>query len=153
MVLQKSSALSSLFYLVNTLHLDSRHHVKLVLQKPETKLISEKLKIQTWSWDVITLLTATWIYLLTNSSINFYFHIWLTFQTYNWWWRNETENSWKFRLWFEKQSRSDVRRIDPLQLVDPGSLWSSSRCVTVFGSMGLSVTKQWEGVKLLPTEI
>lgn len=54
------------FYLVNTLQLDSGHHVKLVLQKPETKLISKKLKIQIWSWDVITWLTATWIYLLTS---------------------------------------------------------------------------------------
>lgn len=33
-----------------------------------------------------------------------------------------------------------------------GSPWSR-RCVTVFGSMGLSVTKQWAGVKLLPSEI
>lgn len=146
MVLQKSSALSSLFYLVNTLHLDSRHHVKLVLQKPETKLISEKLKIQTWSWDVITLLTATWIYLLTNSSINFYFHIWLTFQTYNWWWRNETENSWKFRLWFEKQSRSDVRRIDPYSSLTLGrcgraaGVWQS---LAAWVCQWLSNGKEW----------
>lgn len=47
MVLQNSSALSYVFLLVNTLHLDSRHHVKLVLQKPKTKLIRKKLKIQT----------------------------------------------------------------------------------------------------------
>lgn len=64
------------------------------------------------------------------SSINFYFHIWLTFQTYNWWKRNETNNSWKFRLWFEKQSRSNVRRIDPYSSLTlgrrgRGGVWQS----------------------------
>lgn len=64
------------------------------------------------------------------SSINFYFHIWLTFQTYNWWRRNETNNSWKFRLWFEKQSRSNVRRIDPYSSLTlgrrgRGGVWQS----------------------------
>lgn len=55
-----------MFFTCKYVTLDSRHHVKLVLQKPKTKLIRKKLKIQTWSWDVITWLTATWIYLFTS---------------------------------------------------------------------------------------
>lgn len=76
MVLQNSSALSYVFLLVNTLHLDSRHHVKLVLQKPKTKLIRKKVKNPDLKLGCDHL---AFCYLdipfYQFSSINFYFHI------------------------------------------------------------------------------